>query len=79
MILPAKGTGEERVARRIAKWLNDLGEPRVTPKGDNEPAMLAFMRKALQLRANVGGTLFEHPPRRVRSNPTSTGSVGSGS
>ena len=77
MVVPSKGVSEDWVARRLAGWLNDLGEAKVIVKGDNEPSMLALLREIRRHRARQGATLIEYPPEGAKqSNSHAESAVG---
>ena len=73
MLVPRKGTEFPWIAKRAAKFIDQLGHNRVTLRCDNEPAIEALEREVAQARQEGGQTVPERPP--VGESPTGSSSV----
>ena len=62
MPVPRKGAGFPWIARRAAKFIDQLGHNRVTLRCDNEPAMEALARETAQARQEGSQTVPERSP-----------------
>ena len=62
MVVPRKGTEFPWIARRAAKFIDQLGHKRVTLRCDNEPAIEALAREMAQARQEGSQTVPERPP-----------------
>ena len=65
--VPGKGNAAPRIAKRVADWLDCLGNQTVALKCDNEPAILALAQEIRRLRRENstlrrGGGKAEQPP-----------------
>ena len=59
MLVPRKGTEFPRIAKRAAKFIDQLGHNRVTLRCDNEPAIEALAREIAPARQEVSQTVPE--------------------
>ena len=62
MLVPRKGTEFPWIAKRAAKFIDQLGLNRVTLGCDNEPAVEALAREIAQARQEGRQTVPERPP-----------------
>ena len=62
MLVPRKGTEFPWIAKRAAKFIDQLGHNRVTLRCDNEPAIEALAREIAQARQEERQTVPERPP-----------------
>ena len=62
MLVPRKGTEFPWIAKRAAKFIDQLGHNRVTLRSDNEPAIEALAREIAQARQDGSQTVPERPP-----------------
>ena len=62
MLVPRKGTEFPWIAKRAAKFIDQLGHNRVTLRCDNEPAIEALAREIAQARQEGSQTVPERPP-----------------
>ena len=62
VLVPRKGTEFPWIAKRAAKFIDQLGHNRVTLRCDNEPAIEAVAREIEQARQEGGQTVPERPP-----------------
>ena len=62
MLVPRKGTEISWIARRAAKFIDQLGHNRVTLGCNNEQAIEALARRFAQARQEGSQTLPERPP-----------------
>ena len=61
-LVPRKGTEFPWIAKRAAKFIDQLGHKRVTFRCDNEPAIEAPAREIAQARQEGSQTVPERPP-----------------
>ena len=61
MLVPRKGTELNRIAKRAARFIDQLGHNTVTLRCDNEPAIEALAREIGQSRQEGGQTVPERP------------------
>ena len=77
MLVPRQGTEFPWIAKRAAKFIDQLGHNRVTLRCDNEPAIEALAREIAQARQEGSQTVPERPPVGERqSNEIIERSVG---
>ena len=62
VLVPRKGTEFPRIAKRAAKFIDQLGHNRVMLRCDNEPAIEALPREIAQVRQEGSQTVPERPP-----------------
>ena len=62
MLVPRKGTEFAWVAKRAAKFIDQLGHNRVTLRCDKEPAIEALAREIAQARREGSQTVPVRPP-----------------
>ena len=62
MLVPRKGTEFPSIAKRAAKFIDQLRHNRVTLRCDNEPALEALAREIAQARHEGSQTVLERPP-----------------
>ena len=62
MLVPRKGTEFPWIAKREAKFIDQLGHNRVTLRCDNELAIEALARETAQARQGGSQTVPERPP-----------------
>ena len=62
MLVPRKGTEFPWIAKRAAKFIDQLGHNRVTLRCHNEPAIEALAREIAQSRQEGSQTVPERPP-----------------
>ena len=62
MLVPRKGTEFPWIAKRAAKFIDQLGHNRVTLRCDNELAIEAWAREFAQARQEGSQTVPERPP-----------------
>ena len=62
MLVPRKGTVFPWIAKRAAKFIDQLGHNRVTLRCDNEPAIEALAREIAQARKEGNQPVPERPP-----------------
>ena len=62
MLVPRKGTEFPWIAKRAAKFIDQLGHNRVALRCDNEPAIQALAREIAQARQEGSQTVPERPP-----------------
>ena len=62
MLVPRKGTEFPWIAKRAAKFIDQLGHDRVTLTCDDEPAIEALVREITQARQEGSQTVPERPP-----------------
>ena len=62
MLVPRKGTGIPWIAKRAARFIDQLGHNTVTLRCDNEPAIEAVAREITQARQEGSQTVPERPP-----------------
>ena len=76
MGVPGKGTATPWVAKRVAKWIDDLGHKEVSLKFDNEPPIVALAEAIRRERADGTTTRFENPEEGEKeSNARAEGAV----
>ena len=61
-LVPRKETEFPWIAKRTARFIDQLRHNRVTLRGDNEPAIEALAREIGQARQEGGQTVPERPP-----------------
>ena len=61
MLVPRKGTEFTRIAKRAARFVDQLGHNRVTLRCDNEPAIEVLAREVGQARQEGSQTVPERP------------------
>ena len=71
MLVRRKGTEFPWIAKRAAKFIDQLGHNRVTLRSDNEPAIEALAREIAQARQDGSQTVPERPPVQVGSSQRS--------
>ena len=77
MLVPRKGTEFPWIAKRAAKFIDQLGHDRVTLRCDNEPAIEALAREIAQTRQDGSQNVQERPPvGRSKSNGIINRAVG---
>ena len=62
MLVPRKGTEFQGIAKRAAKFIDQLGHNRVKLRCDSEPAIEALAREIAQARQEGSQTVPERPP-----------------
>ena len=62
MLVPRKGMEFPWIAKRAAKFIDQLGHNRVTLRCDNEPAIEALAREIAQARQEGSHIVPERPP-----------------
>ena len=62
MLVPRKGTEFPWIAKRAAKFIDQLGHNEVTLRCENEPAIEALAREIAQARQEGSQTVPERPP-----------------
>ena len=62
MLVPRRGTEFSWVAKKAAKFIDQLGHNRVTLRCDNEPAIEALAKEIAQARQEGSQTVLERPP-----------------
>ena len=62
MLVPSEGTEFPWIAKRRAKFIDQLGHNRVTLRCDNKPAIEALAREIAQAREEGSQTVPERPP-----------------
>ena len=58
MLFQRKGTEFPRIAKRAAKFIDQLGHNRVTLRCDNEPAIVALAREIARMLVKKGVRLY---------------------
>ena len=69
MLVPRQGTEFPWIARRAAKFIDQLGHNRVTLRCDNEPAIEALPREIAHARKKEA-RLCQEDHQRERASPT---------
>ena len=62
MLVPRRGTEFPWIAKRAAKFIDQLGHNRVTLGCDNEPSIEALAKEIWQARQEGSQTVLERPP-----------------
>ena len=70
MLVPGKGTEFAWIAKRAAKFIDQLGHNRVTLRSDNEPTIKGLAREIAQASQEGSQTVPERPPVGERASPT---------
>ena len=68
-LVPRHGTEVSWIARRAAKFIDQLEPNRVTIRCDNEPTIEALAREIQQARQEGSDTVLERPPVGVKASP----------